>query len=88
MRLLTILITYNRLDYTKKTLRTLLDTIEVPHYVIAVDNNSDDGTQEYLKSLVKRNRIDEVILNQTTTILAKPLILAGDKAYRNTTPPT
>lgn len=63
MRLLTVVITYNRLDYTKKTLRTLLDTIEVPHYVIAVDNNSDDGTKEYLKSLVKRNRIDDVILN-------------------------
>lgn len=41
----------------------LLDTIEVPHYIIAVDNNSSDGTQKYLQSLKKRGLIDKVILN-------------------------
>jgi len=63
MKLLIVLITYNRLAYTKRTLRALWDTIEVPHYLIVCDNNSDDGTREYLGNLVKRNRADKVILN-------------------------
>lgn len=63
MRLLIALITYNRLSYTKKTLRALWATIEVPYYLIIVDNNSTDGTQEYLGNLVERNRADQVIFN-------------------------
>ena len=63
MRLLIVVITFNRIDYTKKTLRLLWDTIEVPHHIIVVDNNSSDGTQKYLTSLVKRNKIDKAILN-------------------------
>lgn len=63
MNLLISLVTYNRLAYTKRTLRELWATIEVPYYLVVVDNNSDDGTKEYLKTLVKRNRADKVILN-------------------------
>ncbi len=63
MKLLIVLITYNRLEYTKRTLRYLWDTIQVPYYLVIVDNNSDDGTREYLKTLEKRNRADMVIYN-------------------------
>lgn len=63
MNLLIVVVTYNRLDYTKKTLRMLWDTIQVPHHIIVVDNNSTDGTRKYLLSLEKRNRVDKVILN-------------------------
>lgn len=63
MKLLICLITYNRLAYTKKTLRSLWDTIELPYYLIVVDNASTDGTQKYLTSLVERNRVDQVIFN-------------------------
>lgn len=63
MNLLIALITYNRLSYTKQTLRNLWRTIEVPYYLIIVDNNSDDGTKEYLGNLVERNRADQVIFN-------------------------
>lgn len=63
MKLLIVLITFNRLAYTKKTLRSLWDTIELPYYLVVVDNNSDDGTRDYLLSLWKRGRIDKVILN-------------------------
>jgi glycosyltransferase involved in cell wall biosynthesis len=63
MNLLIVLVTYNRLAYTKRTLRALWDTIELPYYLVIVDNNSSDGTQEYISSLVKRNRADKVILN-------------------------
>lgn len=63
MKLLVVLITYNRLEYTKKTLRDFWATIDTPHYLVVVDNNSSDGTQEYLKGLIKRNRANKVILN-------------------------
>lgn len=63
MKLIICLITYNRLDYTKKTLRSLWATIQVPYYLIVVDNNSTDGTKEYLANLVERNRANQVIFN-------------------------
>lgn len=64
MNLLIVLITYNRLAYTKKTLRALWDTIEVPHYLIVVDNASTDGTVEYLKGQEKNGyKIDKIIFN-------------------------
>lgn len=63
MNLLIVLVTYNRLAYTKKTLRYLWDTIEIPYYLVIVDNASTDGTQEYLSRLVDRNRADHVIFN-------------------------
>lgn len=63
MRLLICLITYNRLEYTKRTLRDLWDTIEVPYYLVICDNNSSDGTKDYLKTLTGRYRADKVILN-------------------------
>jgi glycosyltransferase involved in cell wall biosynthesis len=64
MNLLIVLITFNRLEYTKRTLRYLHDTIQVPYYLVIVDNNSTDGTKEYLKGLEKRNKADLVIFNE------------------------
>jgi glycosyltransferase involved in cell wall biosynthesis len=63
MKLVITLITYNRLDYTKRTLRRLWATIQVPYYLIIVDNNSTDGTKEYLANLVERNKANQVIFN-------------------------
>ena len=65
MNLLIVLITHDRLAYTKRTLRDLWDTIQVPYHLIVVDNASTDGTQEYLSGLLERNRIDSMILNET-----------------------
>ena len=63
MKLLICMVTYNRLSYTKRTLRTLWATIQVPYYLVIVDNASTDGTQEYLGNLVDRNRANHVIFN-------------------------
>lgn len=63
MNLLIVLVTYNRLAYTKRTLRELRQTIQVPYYLVIADNNSSDGTREYLKSLYRRNIVDKIILN-------------------------
>lgn len=62
-KLLVVLISYNRLEYTKRTLRAFWDTIATPYYLVAVDNASTDGTQEYLSNVRDRGRIDKVILN-------------------------
>lgn len=63
MNLLVVLITYNRLEYTKRTLRAFWKTTELPYYLVVVDNNSTDGTKKYLSNLESRNRADKVILN-------------------------
>lgn len=63
MKLLICLITYNRLNYTKRTLRRLFATIDTPYFLVAVDNASTDGTQEYLDRAKERKRIDMVIKN-------------------------
>lgn len=62
-KLLVVLITYNRMAYTRKTLRAFWDTIDTPYYLVIVDNNSDDGTKEYLKGVKSRGRADKLILN-------------------------
>ena len=62
-KLLCVLITYNRLSYTKRTLRAFWDTISYPYYLVVVDNASTDGTVDYLQKLKKRGKIDKLILN-------------------------
>jgi glycosyltransferase involved in cell wall biosynthesis len=63
MKLLIVLVTFNRLAYTQKTLRSLWHTIELPYYLVVVDNASTDGTVNYLKNHEYRDRIDKVIFN-------------------------
>lgn len=63
MKLLICLITFNRLAYTQKTLRALYRTIEVPYYLVVVDNASTDGTVDFLKNHLKRSKIDDIIFN-------------------------
>lgn len=49
MKLLIVLITHNRLEYTKRTIDSLKGSISVPHYLVVVDNASTDGTVEWIK---------------------------------------
>ena len=64
MRLLVTLITYNRLAYTKKTLNYLWATMTEPYFLVVVDNNSTDGTKEYLQNILNRGKVDLVIFNK------------------------
>lgn len=48
MKLLICLITYNRLAYTQRTLKSLEKNSVIPRAIIIVDNASTDGTQEWL----------------------------------------
>lgn len=46
-----VIVTHNRLDLTRITIESYINTIVVPHELLIIDNNSDDETKEYLKSL-------------------------------------
>jgi len=83
MKLLIVLITYNRLEYTKRTLRYLHDTITVPHYLVVVDNNSTDGTKEYLDTLTKRNKADLVIFNPDNYYPGKATNIGWEAGLKN-----
>lgn len=88
MKLLIVLITYERLEYTKRTLRDLWDTIDVPYYLVVVDNASTDGTAEYLRRHKKRNKIDMVILNKDNYYPGKACNIGwyeGSKRYPQAT---
>lgn len=65
MKLLICLITYNRLEYTKKTLKNLWDNTsdDCDYFLVVSDNASTDGTKEYLKELQRRGRLNMVIIN-------------------------
>lgn len=58
-----IVITHNRLEYTKLCIQSLLKkTNYSPYEIIAVDNHSTDGTAQYLLSLRKNELIQGLIL--------------------------
>ena len=49
MRIATAIITFNRLDYTKRTVASYLKTCEPGNALVIVDNASTDGTREWLE---------------------------------------
>src|SRR4051812_24064496 len=52
MKLLTCIVSYNRLEYTKKTVYSWLETKFVDDILVIVDNDSTDGTREWFDSFV------------------------------------
>lgn len=46
-----IMVTYNALNYTRYTLNSLFANTDSPFYLTIVDNNSVDGTREFLKEV-------------------------------------
>lgn len=66
-----MMITYNRLELTKKTIDFLLTSTNHPFYLVIVDNGSTDGTVEYLNKLQvsgPMKNIDLILLNQNKGI--------------------
>lgn len=53
MNLLTVIVTHNRLEYTKRTIESWSKTVGPDSRLIVVDNASDDGTQEWLEGRVR-----------------------------------
>ena len=48
-----VLVTYNRLNKLKKTLQCYDEQIYKPSYILVVNNNSTDGTKDYLEEWLK-----------------------------------
>lgn len=55
MKLHTVFITYNRLELTKRAIESYLRTVSVPYSWYVVDNNSTDGTQQWLTDRFKED---------------------------------
>jgi len=83
MNLLICLITHNRLDYTKRTLRALYKTAELPYYLIVVDNASTDGTVEYLTNHIRREKIDQIVLNDENLYPGKACNIGWEAGLEN-----
>lgn len=50
-----VLITYNRLAYTKKCIESFKKHTRCKYFIIIIDNGSTDGTREYLQKLSSDN---------------------------------
>jgi glycosyltransferase involved in cell wall biosynthesis len=59
-----VFITYNRLDYTKLALVSILADPTEEFSLTIWDNASEDGTQEYLKNEISDPRIQDIILSK------------------------
>ena len=60
-----IVLCYNQLDYTKQCVKSVLEQTAYPNYeLIIVDNNSTDGTVNYLKQVERENGNVKLVLNQ------------------------
>lgn len=60
-----IVLCYNQLEYTKQCVRSVLEQTAYPNYeLVIVDNNSTDGTVNYLKQIASENVNVKIVLNQ------------------------
>ncbi len=64
MNIAIVVVTYNRLEYTKKTIARLLEDPAEEFDLYLWDNASTDETPEYLKDAIKDPRIVEVVLSK------------------------
>ena len=62
MKLHTVMVTFNRLECTKQSLASYLDTVTMPFTLVVVDNASTDGTQDWLNENFWNATADELIL--------------------------
>jgi len=66
-----VMTTYNRIDFTRQAISSILRTADWPYRLTVIDNGSEDGTQEFLKELKRKGLIDTLILNPTNIGIAK-----------------
>lgn len=59
-----ILLTYNRLEYTKTCIKSIYDNLDMEFELVIVDNGSSDGTIEYLKENFKDKDNIKLIFNE------------------------
>ncbi len=66
-----IILTDNRLEHTKKCIRSIRKHTPEDHEIIFVDNGSTDGTVKWLQSLLKENKKYRLTANKENIGLSK-----------------
>ncbi len=60
-----IVVTFNKLDYTRMCLESVVQNTEYPNYeIVIVDNASVDGSPEYIREFMEQNRDVTFIQNK------------------------
>ena len=70
------MVTFNRLEFTKSAIASILEFTCFPYVITVVDNGSTDGTVEYLQALKKEGIIINLILLKENVGVAKASNLA------------
>lgn len=70
------MVTFNRLEFTKLAIASILKYTCFPHMLTVVDNGSSDGTREYLHSLKRQGIITHLILLEKNVGIARASNLA------------
>ena len=65
------MITYNRLEFTKQSIESIIKHTKYPYVLTVVDNGSSDGTKEYLLELKNKGVIKNLILLSENVGVAK-----------------
>ncbi len=65
------IVTFNRLEYTKKCIESIFAYADYPHVITVVDNNSTDGTRKYLNNLKSRELIKNLFCLDSNLGVAK-----------------
>lgn len=67
-----IMLSYNAIEYTRHSLKTLRDnTKDIKYEIIVLDNASNSRTKEELKKLKEEGYIDKLIFEKKNTFFAK-----------------
>ncbi len=59
-----IVLTYNGLQYTKEFIESIRKNTKSKYELLIIDNNSNDGTVEFLKKFVKNESSTRIFLNE------------------------
>ncbi|MDH3883092.1 MAG: glycosyltransferase, partial [Desulfobacterales bacterium] len=70
------MVTYNRLDFTKQAIASVLKNTRYPHVITVVDNGSTDGSREYLKKMHQKGIIKNILLLDENVGVSKASNLA------------
>lgn len=62
MKLHTVFVTYERLDLSKRSVASYLETVTVPFTLAIVDNGSSDGTQDWLRDFGNEHPEHQIVL--------------------------
>lgn len=69
-------VTFNRLEFTRRAIASVLKFTDYPYVLTVVDNASSDGTRDYLKQMHREGLIDNLVLLDENVGVAKASNLA------------